>query len=155
MNRVQRGAGHVCGALFAAVFLVFLYKIALRYLEHDSPAWADEICVILFIWMVFLANGFMLGDREQVAFDLAYRPMPPVGRRVMAVGRALLIGGVFAWALPTVIDYILFLRLERTPVLGWRLDAVYACFAVFAACVVARAGWALLGLLRPGWRAHL
>ena len=79
-------------AIFAAVFLVFLAKIVLRYAAHEEPAWSDEICVILFIWMIFCANAFVLSDRQQISFDLLYRPMPAMIRRGMAAARLLLVG---------------------------------------------------------------
>lgn len=151
--RLRQGAVLVAGLLFVAVFLVFDYKIVLRYLEGDAAAWGDEVSVILFIWIVFWANAFVVRDREQITFDLLYTPAPPALRRVMAIGRFLLVGGVFAWALPGSVDYILFLWRERTPVLGLRLDWVYACFGLFMVAVVVRSTAALVGLLGPRWRS--
>jgi TRAP-type C4-dicarboxylate transport system permease small subunit len=139
-------------AIFAAVFVIFLAKIVLRYAWHAEPAWSDEICVILFIWMIFWANALVVPDRQQICFDLLYRPMPPPVRRVMALLRHLLIGGSFAAGLPAVLDYLRFLHRESTPVLEWRLDAVYSCFALFAVAVVLRALLAVVRLLGPGWR---
>ena len=152
MRRLQAAASLVAGVLFVAVFLVFDWKIVLRYLEHDSAAWGDEVSVILFIWIVFWANAFVVPDRQQITFDLLYHPAPAPVRRVMAIARFLLVGGVFAAALPGSIDYILFLWRERTPVLGLRLDWVYSCFGLFMAAVIVRAGWSLWRLLGPRWR---
>ena len=63
----------VATALFVCVFLVFCYKIVMRYAVGDAVAWADEISVVLFVWIVFLTNGFVLEDRRQITFDLIYR----------------------------------------------------------------------------------
>jgi TRAP-type C4-dicarboxylate transport system permease small subunit len=145
----------VAAAMFAAVFVIFCAKIVLRYAEHISMAWADEVCVILFIWIVFWANAFILRERDHIRFDLLYRAFGPRGQRVLAVLRALLIGGIFAAALPTTIDYIAFLWRERTPVLEWRLDRVYACFGLFAATVVLRCAYDLVRLLGRGWRSQI
>ena len=110
--------------MFACVFAVFMYKIALRYAAGDAVAWADEISVILFIWMVFCANAFVISERRQIRFDLVYRMLPAPGRRAAAIVRLLIVGGLFLWALPGVIDYLQFLWRERTPALGLRLDFV-------------------------------
>ncbi|MBV8835315.1 MAG: TRAP transporter small permease, partial [Alphaproteobacteria bacterium] len=53
------------------------------------------------------------------------------------------------------IDYIQFLWRERTPVLQWRLDLVYACFGIFLIAVILRALWWLIGLARRDWRQWL
>jgi TRAP-type C4-dicarboxylate transport system permease small subunit len=141
--------------MFAAVFVIFNYKIFTRYFEHDEAVWADEILVILFIWIVFWANAFLLRDREQITFDLVYRLLSARARRVVALARAVLIGGIFAVALPGSLDYIAFLWRERTPVLNLPLDLVYSCFGIFLVAVIARAIMAVLGLFGAHWREHI
>ena len=148
-------ADAVAVAMFAAVFVVFIYKIAMRHLAGDAVAWADEVSVVLFVWILFWANAFVVRDRQQIRFDLVYRLLPANGRRVFAMIRLVSIGGLFLWALPSVVDYTLFLWRERTPVLGLRLDAVYSCFAIFVAAVVVRSGVNVVALFRSDWRRHI
>ncbi len=155
MNVPRAAAGLAASLLFTGVFLVFVFKIVMRYAAHDAVAWADEICVVLFVWLIFWANAFVIADREQIVFDLVYRPMRPAVRRGMAIARSVLVGGVFLAALPGVIDYTLFLWRERTPVLGLRLDFVYSCFALFVAAVAIRAVAGLAGLVGAGWRTRV
>jgi TRAP-type C4-dicarboxylate transport system permease small subunit len=152
---VARAADAVCIALFAAVFLVFVWKIAMRYLVHDAVAWADEVSVVLFIWIVFIANGFVVEDRRQICFDLLYRHVGPSTQRVFAILRALLVGGLFAASLPGSLGYIAFLWRERTPVLLWRLDIVYSCFGLFMIAVLVRLLARLTRLAGARWREGL
>jgi TRAP-type C4-dicarboxylate transport system permease small subunit len=140
-------------AMFAVVFAVFIYKIIMRYVAGDAVAWADEISVVLFVWIVFLANGFVLEDRHQITFDLIHRNLSVRGQRIVKVARSLLICGIIIYVLPTAIDYTLFLWRERTPVLRWRLDIVYACFVLFLLAVVVRTVWQLIELATA--RQHL
>lgn len=148
-------ANWVSGTLFVLVFAIFNYKIISRYLAHDEPAWSDEVSVILFVWIIFWANAFLVRDREQITFDLAYRPMPDRIKRTMAIARVVLIGGIFLWALPGSLDYLAFLWRERTPVLNLRLDLIYSCFGLFMIAVVVRSLLALKRLLGPRWREAL
>jgi TRAP-type C4-dicarboxylate transport system permease small subunit len=155
LRLIRLFADGVAALMFAAVFLLFCLKIGMRYLAHDELAWTDEVAIILFIWIIFWANSFMLADRDHIRFDLVLHMVGPRARRLMAVGRALLIGGLFLYALPDTVDYILFLRRERTPVLGLKLDYVYMCFGVFIATVPLRAAWLLLQMGRRSWRDHV
>jgi TRAP-type C4-dicarboxylate transport system permease small subunit len=155
LETARRGASVVSALMFVVVFVVFLLKIVRRYAEGDAAAWADELCVVLFIWMIFWANAFVLRDSDQIRFDLLYRPFPPGMRRVMTILRLLLVGGSFLCALPVITDYIRFLWRERTPVLLLRLDLVYAIFGVFVLSVVVRSLWGLGQMLGPGWRRHV
>src|ERR1700742_4790316 len=79
-------------AMFAAVFVIFNYKIVTRYFEHDEAVWADEVLVILFVWIVFWANAFLLRDKDQITFDLVYRLLPAPTKRIVALLRLALIG---------------------------------------------------------------
>ena len=155
MRQLTRAAEALCAAGFAGVFVVFVYKIAMRYLAHDAVAWADEVSVVLFVWIVFIANGLVVEDRRQIAFDLLYRHAGPAAQRWIGLFRALLMGGIIAAALPGSLDYIAFLWRERTPVLLWRLDIVYACFGVFLVATVLRLALKVIALSRPNWREHL
>ena len=155
MTRLARAADALCAAMFAAVFLVFVYKIVMRYAAHDAVAWADEVSVVLFIWIVFLANGLLVEDRKQISFDLLYRHVSEPARRGIAIGRSVLIGGILLASLPGSLDYIAFLWRERTPVLLWRLDHVYACFGLFMVAVILRRLLAVRRLLGRNWRTAL
>jgi TRAP-type C4-dicarboxylate transport system permease small subunit len=150
-----RAATFAASLMFVCVFAAFIYKIIMRYAAGDAVAWADEISVVLFVWIIFWANAFVVADRRQITFDLVYRLLPPGGRRAAAIVRQLIIGGLFIYALPGVIDYTAFLWRERTPVLSLRLDFVYSCFALFAAAVVVRSVIELLQLARPCWRSRV
>jgi TRAP-type C4-dicarboxylate transport system permease small subunit len=151
----SRGATMAAALMFACVFVIFIYKIVMRYAAGDAVAWADEISVVLFVWIIFWANAFVVEDRRQITFDLVVRLLPPPWRRAAAIVRLLIIGGLFLWALPGVIDYIAFLWRERTPVLSLRLDFVYSCFGLFVVAVVVRSVIQLFHLVRPGWRRHI
>jgi TRAP-type C4-dicarboxylate transport system permease small subunit len=150
-----RGAKLVASLMFACVFVAFIYKIVMRYAAGDAVAWADEISVVLFVWIIFWANAFVVEDRRQIRFDLVIRLLPSGWRRAAAIARLVVVGGLFLWALPGVIDYIAFLWRERAPVLSLRLDFVYSCFGIFVVAVVVRSVMELFQLARPGWRRHI
>jgi TRAP-type C4-dicarboxylate transport system permease small subunit len=155
LARLRTGADWAACAMFAAVFVIFNYKIFTRYFEHDEAVWADEVLVILFVWIVFWANAFLVRDKEQITFDLFYRLLPPGWKRVTAVTRAALIGGIFAWGLPGSLGYIRFLWREHTPVLNLPLNYVYSCFGLFLIAVIARATISAVKLLGAQWREEI
>jgi TRAP-type C4-dicarboxylate transport system permease small subunit len=141
-------ANLVAALMFAGVFVIFCAKIVMRYALHDEMAWADEVSIILFIWIIFWANAFILDEPDHIRFDLVTHAAPPRLRRWMAVARSLLIGGVFLYATPATFGYIRFLWRERTPVLELPLDWVYLCFGVFVLSVPVRSGWSVWRVMR-------
>jgi len=81
--------------------------------------------------------------------------LPAQGKRLAALLRNVLIGGVFMWALPGSLGYIRFLWRERTPVLNLPLDWVYSCFGIFLVAMIVRALFGVRQLLGPRWREHI
>jgi TRAP-type C4-dicarboxylate transport system permease small subunit len=153
--RLRHIADWIAAAMFAAVFLIFNYKIFTRYFEHNEAVWADEVLVILFIWIIFWAQAFVLRDRDQITFDLIYRLLPTRGQRIAALARHALIGGVFLWSLPGSLGYIRFLWREHTPVLNLPLDLVYSCFGLFLVAVIVRSFLSARRLLGSRWRTEI
>ena len=149
--RLRQIADWIAAAMFAAVFAIFNYKIFTRYFEHNEAVWADEVLVILFIWIIFWAQSFVVRDRDQITFDLIYRLLSARGRRAAALARHVLVGGVFLWSLPGSLGYIRFLWREHTPVLNLPLDLVYSCFGLFLVAVIVRSFLSVRRLLGSRW----
>lgn len=153
--RLLAAARWVAGIGFVAIFAVFVAAVAMRYLFRAPIQWADEFLTIAAMWVIFWSAAFVLKDREHVAIDALHDALPPQARRVGRVVAALVLGGLFAAALPPVMDYVLFLWRQRTNILEWRLDVVFLCLPLFLAAAVARAGWEVARLLGPDWRRHV
>jgi TRAP-type C4-dicarboxylate transport system permease small subunit len=83
---------------------------------------------------------------------MVYVSLPTGPRRLLAIVLTGLIAISFASALPGTIDYISFIKIERSPVLGIRFDFLYAIFAVFVAAVIVTSCLRLWKLFRSNWR---
>ena len=149
---LAKTAEAVSTAAFAAMFLLFLAGVFARYVLGRPIVGSDELIMVIFLWMVFLTEAFVITEREQVTFDGIYDFLGERGRRVIQVLGALLLAAMFLAALPTVFDYVRFLWRERTNALQWRLDLVYFCFVIFWVAVVVRALLKLVRLAGPNWR---
>lgn len=154
--RLLGKAAEAAAALaFAVIFGLFLVGIFARYVLASPLAWADELIMVVFLWLVFLTEAFVITEREQVTFDAIYDVVGERTRRVILLLGAIATAGTFIAALPIVLDYVQFLWRERTTVLQWRLDWVYSCFVVYWSAVIVRALVKLARLAGPGWRAEV
>lgn len=152
LKRLGSVAEVVSAVLFAAIFVIFIAAITARYVFNRPLPWADELNVILLLWMTFWTGAFVTRDREHVVFDLVYERLGGEGKRAMLLVGAVGFGAFFAAALPTIWGYVAFLWRERTSVLEWRLDYVYSCFALFIAVTVQRLAWNAAILCGRSWR---
>lgn len=144
MTRGLRRIGDaVGGALFVALFCIFLVQIAARFGFNQPLPWTDEAAVILYLWVILWAAACMVPEREHVVFDLCWNAAGPRTRRAMRILGHTLIGTLAAIALPASWDYVHFMRREGTPVLGIPLMAVYLPFVLLMVALVVRNGWGL------------
>jgi len=135
---------------FAALVLVFCYGVIARYILHNPSDVASEAAVILYLWTIMIGGALAVRLHDHIGFDLlVHRLKPRSGQIVEAVG-ALIAGTILLYALPTTIDYVLFLWREKTAALEWPLNKVYSCFILFqgamALSLLARAAELLFGI---------
>lgn len=152
---LRRTADVIGVALFASLFLVFVLQIGARFLFDRPLPWTDEAAVMLYIWAILWAGALICRDHEHVAFDLLYQRRTPRVQRLMSILSTLVVGGLCAWALPGVLDYITFMRRESSAVLGLPMHWVFAPFGLFLLMLVIRSLRRLLCLLGSRWQQAL
>ena len=152
---LRRGAELVAAALFAGMFGAFLLQVFTRYVLNDPTAWTQEMTLVLYIWVVFWTCAFLLRERDHITFDLIAMALPPGRRRWLALISTALVVVAFAAALPPAADYVAFMRIERTPVLGVPFDIVYSIFIVFMAALVVAGLVRIVRLLGRSWASEV
>ena len=154
---LARGADGIAAALLAAMFVTFLLQIFSRYVLQSPFGWTLELCLILWVWIVFFGCAFVVRDRDHVTFDILYVAAPRRVQRVLALIAAAAIVATMAAALWPTWDYIDFLKIRRTstvenPLTGdkIRLRTVFSIYAVFMVAVIVRYGWRIISVVRHG-----
>jgi TRAP-type C4-dicarboxylate transport system permease small subunit len=148
LRSAEAAARLVAALIVAALFAVLIAGVFARYALGHPLAWTDEVAAILFVWLVFWTGAFVLKTQEHVAFDIVYDLAPAPVRRVLGALGAACAAALLFWALPKIADYVAFLWRERTPVLQWRQDLLYACFPVFVAMAAMRLAATAFALIR-------
>jgi TRAP-type C4-dicarboxylate transport system permease small subunit len=137
---------------FAALVLVFCYGVIARYVLHDPSDIASEGAVILYLWTIMIGGALAVTLHDHIGFELLVQRLGQRSGRIVEGVGALIAGAILLYALPTTIDYVLFLWREKTAALEWPLDKVYSCFILFqgamALSLLARAAVLLFGVGR-------
>jgi C4-dicarboxylate transporter, DctQ subunit len=135
---LRRRAENVCAALLAAMFLCFILQIVSRYVFNYPLGWTDEVSVLCWIWCVLWGAVFVLREKDEVRFDIIYSSASEKTRRIFTIITGVSVIVLFAVALPAVIAYVTFLKVERSAYLGIRLDYLYSIYVLFSAGVIVR-----------------
>lgn len=134
-------AENLLAAMLAVMFAVFIIQIVFRYLLNLPIGWTHEISVIMWLWMVLFGTAFVVRDYEEIRFDILYATVSERTRRVMVVICALVVVTLFGISLPAVLDYIGFMKVEKTAYLDIRFDWLYSIYGVFAVATIVRQLW--------------
>jgi len=135
---VRRRAENVCAALLLGMFLCFILQIVTRYVFNYPLGWTDEVSVLCWIWCILWGAVFVLRERDEVRFDIIYSTASEKTRRIFTIITGVAVIVLFAIALPAVIAYVTFLKVERSAYLGIRLDYLYSIYVLFSVGVIVR-----------------
>ena len=145
LKKVAEGIG---GALFAALFIVFIVQIAARFAFNKPLPWTDELAVVLYVWVILWGCAFVVPEREHVVFDLLWNSVGRRARQVMRIAGNLMIGGLALIGIPASWDYVRFMAREGTPVLGVPFSWVYLPFVLLLVALVLRCSWGIWSAVR-------
>ena len=145
---LARRAENVAAAMLAAMFLAFLLQIAFRYALGLPIGWTHELSVILWIWLVLWGASFVISEREEIRFDIIYGSVGPGARRVMCIVTAMALIALYLISFPAVVDYVTFMKVERTSYLKIRFDWLFSIYIVFVIASVIRYIWLVWQALR-------
>lgn len=145
---LARRAENLLALMLGAMFLVFLIQIVFRYLLNLPIGWTHEISVLLWLWIVLFGAGFVLREREEIRFDILYGAVGPRLRRAMAVVTATALIVLYGFSLPAVVDYVSFMKVERTAYLKIPFNWAYAIYVAFALAAIIRYLWLGIQALR-------
>jgi len=120
------------------MFLCFILQIVTRYVFNYPLGWTDEVSVLCWIWCILWGAVFVLRERDEVRFDIIYSTASEKTRRIFTIITGVAVIVLFAIALPAVIAYVTFLKVERSAYLGIRLDYLYSIYVLFSVGVIVR-----------------
>lgn len=141
LNWIRRSAEAVCALMMFALFATFMVQIFSRYVMNSSFSWTLELCLTLWIWIVFLGNAFVLRKHDHITFDLLYHAVSPGPRRVFAFISYVTVAGLLLWSLLPTWDWIDFLRIKRSATLQIPMRSVYFVYIIFLVSVISVFAW--------------
>ncbi|MBR0653251.1 TRAP transporter small permease subunit [Roseomonas terrae] len=135
-----RRAEDVLSALLLAMFVAFMLQIVTRYVLNAPLSWTAEMSTLAWVWGILWGAGLVLRDEEEIRFDVIYALMSGPVRRICDGISSGVVVIVFTWSLPAMVDYVTFMKVERSAYLGIRFDLLYSVYLIFAVAMIVRHG---------------
>jgi TRAP-type C4-dicarboxylate transport system permease small subunit len=137
-------AEHATALFFCILFFSFILQIFMRFFLNRPLNWPEELSVICYMWIVFVACSFTLRDSQHVIFTIVVQSLPRQVRKVLAIIASLVVAVALLWVSYGIVDYVSFMRVETTPALFLRKDHVFSVFIIFTAALILRCLWTAL-----------
>lgn len=152
-----RGAEFISAALLAAMFFTFILQIFSRYVLLTPFGWTLELNLILWVWIVFFCNSFIVRERDHITFDIFYLAAPRKLRQILALVAAATIVVAMVWSFLPTWDYIDWMKIRKTstvknPFTGSKIPmrTIFSIYIVFMISVILRYTWRFIDILRNG-----
>lgn len=121
---------------FVLMFITFIWQIFCRYVLRAPVPWAYEVTVACYLWMVVLGACYAQRTRSHVTFTLVYDKLSPKRKALTAFLGNLLLLVAFAYAFVPSVEFILFMKMQKTSVLKIGLDIIYLPYIPFMAIIM-------------------
>jgi TRAP-type C4-dicarboxylate transport system permease small subunit len=138
---LYRCGENLLAAMLFTMFAAFILQIVFRYLLNLPVGWTNEISVVLWIWIVLFGAAFVVREEEEIRFDLVYAAARPPARRLMFAISAISLITLYGVSFPATIDYVTFMKVEKTAYLNIRFDLLFSIYLIFVVAVIARYLW--------------
>ncbi|WP_211100548.1 TRAP transporter small permease [Acuticoccus sediminis] len=150
--------------MMAAIFVVFILQIAVRYIvgsawfaatfgdvvDASSFGWTLEFIMVLWLWTIFFGNAFVVRERDHVSFDILYFAVGPQVRRVFVVVGALAIMAALWLSIEPTYGKMRILKIKSSATLPVKMLPIYSIYFLFLAVVGLRYGWRAYEAIRHG-----
>lgn len=132
----------ICLALMLfSMFLAFLTQVLFRYVLNHPLGWPIEYVTLAWMWGILFGYAFVVRDEEIVRMDLVHAAMPLGVQRFMDVVAQTSCAGLLLWSLPKTIEYIHFMKIERSAYLRIGFDLLFSIYLPFILAVSVRCLW--------------
>ncbi|MCH9852564.1 MAG: TRAP transporter small permease subunit [Alphaproteobacteria bacterium] len=147
---INHVAEFIAALMVAALFATFLLQIFSRNFMEQPYSWTLELCLTLWVWIVFFGNAFIVRQRDAVTFDIFYQAAGKKLRQIMALISA---GAVTLAMLLTFLptwDFINFLNIRNSASLHISMRSVFSIYMLFMIVVLIRSLWNFYTIIKQG-----
>jgi TRAP-type C4-dicarboxylate transport system permease small subunit len=123
------------------MFAAFIIQIFFRYALNDPVGWSEEVVITAWLWTVLWGAAFVLGESEEIRFDIFYSNLSERLRRIFTVITGLILICMYGVSLPAAYQYVSFMKVERSAYLHVPINWMYSIFVVFSVACIGRYCW--------------
>ena len=155
LKRLRSFANFITATMLAVLFFTFLLQIFSRYILKAPFGWTLELCLILWLWIVFFGCSFAVRDQDHVKFDIFYYATPKKVQLIFSIISAIGVIVIMGYSFLPTIDYIDWMKMRKiTTVKIFNnkipLSYIFSVYGIFLLSVIIQYIWNLINLMKSG-----
>ena len=147
---LRRRAENVAVLLLTVMFASFIVQIFSRYVLNYPVGWSEEVVITAWLWTVLWGAAFILGESEEIRFDILYSNISERTRRIFTVVTGVALVFFYVISLPAAYKYVTFMKVERSAYLRVPINWLYCVFIIFSVACICRYAWLVYRAIRGG-----
>jgi TRAP-type C4-dicarboxylate transport system permease small subunit len=137
-------------ALLSIMFVCFIIQIFFRYVLSDPVGWTEEVIVTTWLWTVLWGASFIVGEAEEIRFDIIYSNISEPARRLCTAATGVTLVLLYGISLPASWRYVSFMKVEHSAYLHVPINLMYSVYIVFVVACICRYSWLVYRAIRGG-----
>jgi len=155
LKRLRTFANFITATMLAVLFFTFLLQIFSRYILKAPFGWTLELCLILWLWIVFFGCSFAVRDQDHVKFDIFYYATPKKVQLIFSILSAIGVIVIMGYSFLPTIDYIDWMKMRKTTTVKIfnnkiPLSYIFSVYGIFLLSVIIQYIWKLYNLMKSG-----
>ena len=155
LKRLRSFANFITATMLAVLFFTFLLQIFSRYILKAPFGWTLELCLILWLWIVFFGCSFAVRDQDHVKFDIFYYATPKKVQLIFSIISAIGVIVIMGYSFLPTIDYIDWMKMRKTTTVKIfnnkiPLSYIFSVYGIFLLSVIIQYIWKLYNLMKSG-----
>jgi TRAP-type C4-dicarboxylate transport system permease small subunit len=155
LKRLRSFANFITATMLAVLFFTFLLQIFSRYILKAPFGWTLELCLILWLWIVFFGCSFAVRDQDHVKFDIFYYATPKKVQLIFSIISAIGVIVIMGYSFLPTIDYIDWMKMRKTTTVKIfnnkiPLSYIFSVYGIFLLSVIIQYIWKLFNLIKSG-----
>jgi len=155
LKRLRSFANFITATMLAVLFFTFLLQIFSRYILKAPFGWTLELCLILWLWIVFFGCSFAVRDQDHVKFDIFYYATPKKVQLIFSIISAIGVIVIMGYSFLPTIDYIDWMKMRKTTTVKIfnnkiPLSYIFSVYGIFLISVIIQYIWKLINLMKSG-----
>ena len=152
---LQKTSNFLTASMLAVLFFTFLFQIFSRYVLRSPFGWTLELCLILWLWIVFFGCSFAVRDQDHVKFDIFYYATPKKVQLIFSIISAIGVIIIMGYSFLPTIDYIDWMKMRKTTTVKIfnnkiPLSYIFSVYGIFLLSVILQYICKLINLMKSG-----